>query len=78
MVPFSGVYRFQGFNYNFQAMQGEPNELNVAFSHVFESGTSQMDLPVLLKLFFPILRLLVSRPTKYPFHQLMRRGTARN
>ncbi|KAK7026779.1 hypothetical protein VNI00_015437 [Paramarasmius palmivorus] len=47
-----------GFNYNFQAMQGEPNELNVAFSHVFESGTSQMDFPVLLKLFFPILRLL--------------------
>ncbi|KAK7026770.1 hypothetical protein VNI00_015427 [Paramarasmius palmivorus] len=47
-----------GFNYNFQALQGEPNELNVAFSHIFESGTSQMDLPVLLKLFFPILRLL--------------------
>ncbi|KAK7046089.1 hypothetical protein VNI00_007085 [Paramarasmius palmivorus] len=47
-----------GFNYNFQALQGEPNELNVAFSHIFESGSSQMDLPVLLKLFFPILRFL--------------------
>ncbi|ESK88812.1 cytochrome p450 [Moniliophthora roreri MCA 2997] len=47
-----------GFNYDFHSLQGEPNELNIAFSHVFESGTGQMTLSVLLKIFFPILRLL--------------------
>ncbi|EEB99320.1 hypothetical protein MPER_01021, partial [Moniliophthora perniciosa FA553] len=47
-----------GFNYDFQALQGEPNELNVAFSKVFKSGTSQMTGLVLLKIFFPVLRLL--------------------
>ncbi|EEB96312.1 hypothetical protein MPER_04574, partial [Moniliophthora perniciosa FA553] len=28
-----------GFNYDFHSLQDEPNELNVAYSHVFESGT---------------------------------------
>ncbi|ESK88803.1 cytochrome p450 [Moniliophthora roreri MCA 2997] len=47
-----------GFNYDFNSLQGEPNELNVAYSEVFKSGASQMTLPVLLKILFPVLRLL--------------------
>uniref|UniRef100_A0A0W0FP89 Cytochrome p450 n=1 Tax=Moniliophthora roreri TaxID=221103 RepID=A0A0W0FP89_MONRR len=47
-----------GFNYDFHSLQGEPNELNVAFSKVFKSGASQMTILVLLKIFFPVLRLL--------------------
>ncbi|KAK7026777.1 hypothetical protein VNI00_015435 [Paramarasmius palmivorus] len=46
-----------GFNYDFQSLQGEPNELNVAFSEAFRHGVGNMSLPVILKMFFPILRI---------------------
>uniref|UniRef100_A0A0W0FP35 Cytochrome p450 n=1 Tax=Moniliophthora roreri TaxID=221103 RepID=A0A0W0FP35_MONRR len=44
-----------GFNYDFHSLQGEPNELNVALA---QASRGQMTAPVLLKIFFPVLRLL--------------------
>ncbi|KAL0575360.1 hypothetical protein V5O48_006611 [Marasmius crinis-equi] len=44
-----------GFNYQFDALSGKQNELNEAFSHIFESGNF-LSPTILLKLFFPVLR----------------------
>ncbi|KAK7046146.1 hypothetical protein VNI00_007149 [Paramarasmius palmivorus] len=47
-----------GFNYRFHAMVGQQNELNTAFSKMFESGVNQIGLNIFLRLFVPILRSL--------------------
>ncbi|KAF9268376.1 cytochrome P450 [Marasmius fiardii PR-910] len=46
-----------GFNYQLDALSGNPNELNTAFARIFKTG-DVLPVPVLLKLLFPILRNL--------------------
>lgn len=47
-----------GFNYKFDALVGEPNELNQAFSTIFQASTKFEVFP-LLQAFFPPFRLIV-------------------
>ncbi|KAL0578186.1 hypothetical protein V5O48_003817 [Marasmius crinis-equi] len=54
-----------GFNYQFDALVGKPNELNEAFSHIFHAGGSFWSLPVLLKLFFPPLRFIPEQDVSF-------------
>ncbi|KAF9484959.1 cytochrome P450 [Pholiota conissans] len=48
-----------GFNYNFDALSGKTNELNQAFSAIFESATS-VSLLAIARQFFPSLRFIPS------------------
>ncbi|KAJ8495118.1 hypothetical protein ONZ45_g12995 [Pleurotus djamor] len=48
------VIGLAGFNYSFNALKGEPNELNIAFSTIFRAGT-QSGFLMLLRLIFPVL-----------------------
>ncbi|KAK7051268.1 hypothetical protein VNI00_004768 [Paramarasmius palmivorus] len=56
-----------GFGYQFHAMQDldKPNELNTAFSHIFETGTNQLPPIVLAKLFWSFLRPLPDGDAKF-------------
>ncbi|EEB96475.1 hypothetical protein MPER_04386, partial [Moniliophthora perniciosa FA553] len=46
------------FGYQFNAMQGKPNELNTAFSRIFETGVNQLTPFVLVQLVWSFLRSL--------------------
>lgn len=50
---------FAGFNYKFNALSNEKNELNTAFAQMFKAGQRITLVPVLRGL-FPLLRFLVS------------------
>jgi hypothetical protein len=51
---------FPGFNYQFEALTVDPkeNELNRAFSTIFQSGLGMALIPM-LRAMFPVLRFLV-------------------
>ncbi|KAL4261304.1 Cytochrome P450 superfamily protein [Pleurotus pulmonarius] len=51
------VIGLAGFNYKFDALVGEPNELNQAFSTIFQASTKFEVFP-LLQAFFPPFRLI--------------------
>ncbi|KAF4578374.1 hypothetical protein EYR36_000181 [Pleurotus pulmonarius] len=54
------VIGLAGFNYKFDALIGEPNELSQAFSTVFQSGV-KFEIFSLLQNFFPPLRLIETK-----------------
>ncbi|KAF8968276.1 cytochrome P450 [Flammula alnicola] len=51
------VIGLAGFNYKFDALSGEKNELNEAFSTIFRSGTNISLIPIIRGM-FPALRFL--------------------
>ena len=63
---------FPGFNYQFEALTVDPkeNELNRAFSTIFQSGPGMALIPMLRGM-FPVLRFLVRQNELLPTVQLI-------
>ncbi|KDQ34064.1 hypothetical protein PLEOSDRAFT_1034004 [Pleurotus ostreatus PC15] len=67
------VIGLAGFNYKFDALIGEPNELSQAFSTVFQTSV-KFEVFSLLQNFFPPLRLIVSTSRdRQAAHEVMSR-----
>lgn len=68
------VIGLAGFNYKFDALIGEPNELSQAFSTVFQSSV-KFEVFSLLRNFFPPLRLIETKTSRdrQAAHEVMSR-----
>ncbi|QRV98591.1 cytochrome P450 family protein [Ceratobasidium sp. AG-Ba] len=64
-----------GFDYHFNALDGEENELAEAFGKIFEAGP-ELSVLVLLKTFFPVLKIIPDQRSRMLDHNMTKRKKA--